>query len=58
MEKNIGHTGTGKNPKRLKFRVRWRGYEPEDDATLDWAAIKDLAALDAYSKENSHLNLG
>ena len=50
-EKIIGHTGTGKNPKRWKFRVRQRGYEPEDDTMLDWAAVKDLAALDDYSKE-------
>ena len=46
------------NPKKWKFRVRWLGYEPEDDTMLDWAAIKDLAALDEYSKENPHLNLG
>ena len=58
VEKIIGHTGTGKNPKRWKFRVRWRDYEPEDDTMLDWAAVKDLAALDDYSKENPNLNLG
>ena len=58
VEKIIGHTGTGKNPKRWQFRVRWRGYEPEDDTMLDWAAVKDLAALDDYSKENPHLKLG
>ena len=38
--------------------IHWRGYEPEDDTMLDWAAVKDLAALDDYSKENPHLNLG
>ena len=25
---------------------------------LDWAAVKDLAALEHYCKENPHLNLG
>ena len=25
---------------------------------LDWSAVKDFAALDDYSKENPHLNLG
>ena len=56
VEKVIGRTG--KNPKIWKFRVRWRRYEPEDDTMLDWAAVTDLAALDEYSKENPHLNLG
>ena len=32
--------------------------QKEDDTMLDWAAVKDLAALDDYSKENPHLNLG
>ena len=44
VEKSIGHSGTGKNPKKWKFRVRWLVYEPEDDSMLDWAAVKDLAA--------------
>jgi hypothetical protein len=48
VEKIIGHTGTGKNPKQWQFRVHWREYEPEEDTMLDWAAAKDLAALDDY----------
>ena len=57
LEKNIGHASTGKNPKRWKFRILWRGYEPADDSMVDWA-VKDLAALDDYSNKNPHLNLG
>ena len=50
VEKIIGHSGSGKNPKKWKLRVHWLGYEPEDDMMLDWA-VKDLVALE-YSKEN------
>ena len=35
-----------------------RGYEPEDDTIIDWAAVKDLTALDDYCKENPHLSYG
>ena len=38
--------------------MRLLGYEPEDDTMLDWVAVKYLAALEEYSKENTHLNLG
>ena len=29
----------------------WLGYEPEDDTMLDCSAVKDLAALEEYSKQ-------
>ena len=35
VEKIIGHSGVGKNPKKWKFRVEYAGYEPEDDTMLD-----------------------
>ena len=57
MKFEIGHSGTGKNPKKWKFQVRWLGYELEDNTMLNWAAVKDLAALNKYSKENPHLKL-
>ena len=25
VEKIVGHTGTGRNPKRMEFQVRWLG---------------------------------
>ena len=48
----------GRIYRRGKVRVRWLGYEPEEDTMLDWSVVKDLAALNEYSKENPHLNLG
>ena len=58
MSKKLLDIARGRIQRSSSFRVRWLGYEPEDDTMLDWAAVKDLAALDEYSKENPHLNLG
>ena len=52
VENIFGHTSTGKNPKIWKFRFPSGGYELEDDTMVEWASVKDLAALDDYSKEN------
>ena len=53
----MNHVELGKNPKKWRFRVRWQGCEPEDDFWLEWSAVKDLVALDEYSKEHPKLNL-
>ena len=57
-EKIVHHVELGIDPKKWRFRVRWQGYEPEDDIWLEWPAVKDLVALDEYSKEHPELNLG
>ena len=40
----------GQDPKIWKFRIRGRRYEPEEGTMLDWAAVKNLAALDDCTK--------
>ena len=58
VEHIIGHSGTGKYPKKVKFRMHWLRYDPEDDTMLDWSAVKDLAATITVRRIQSHLNLG
>jgi hypothetical protein len=52
----ISHTGTSK--RNFKFQVRWLGYEPDEDTWLPYSEVKDLAALDIYSRAHPELALG
>ena len=58
VDKIVEHEEKGKNPKNWKFKVRWVGYEPEEDSWLNWTAAKDLAALETYSREHPEFQLG
>jgi hypothetical protein len=51
VEKIVEHSGSGKNPKKWMYRVRWLGYEPEEDTWLPWASVKNLQALDNYIED-------
>ena len=48
---------TAKNKSGWQFRVRWRGYEPEEDSWLPYKQVKELAALDAYLEAHPELRL-
>ena len=54
----IEDRGNPKNKRRMEFLIRWKGYEPADDTWEPYATVKDLAALDVYSKEHPELNMG
>jgi hypothetical protein len=51
VESIIDHTGSGRDPKKWSYRVRWAGYEPEDDSWLPWKSVKDLEALDKFIED-------
>ena len=57
VDKIVTHEEKGRNQQNWKFKVRWVGYEPEDD-WFNWSQVKDLAALDSCSKEHPELLLG
>jgi len=56
VDKIVAHEEKGRSLKNWKLKVRWVGYEPEDDSWLNWSAVKDLAALDTC--EYPELQLG
>jgi hypothetical protein len=58
VDKIVAHEEKGRNTKNCSFKVRWVGYEPEEDSWLNWTAVKDLAALDTYSKEHPEFLFG
>ena len=40
----------------MTFRVRWKGFQPENDTWESWKGVRDLQALDEYIKTQPHLN--
>jgi Chromo (CHRromatin Organisation MOdifier) domain/Integrase zinc binding domain/Integrase core domain len=58
VESIINHRGNARDKRNLEFLVRWKGYEPNDDSWEPYDTVKDLMALDDYSKTHPELNLG
>jgi hypothetical protein len=54
----IDHRENGRQHRHWEFLVRWQAYEPSEDSWLPWRDVKDLAAMDVYSREHPELNLG
>ncbi len=58
VESIVGHRPDSgiRTKNQLEFRVRWRGYEPEEDSWLPWTDVKELAALDEYVGHHENLH--
>jgi hypothetical protein len=58
VEAIVAHRGNVKKRNKLEFLVRWVGLEPSEATWETYANVKDIAALDTYSKEHPELKLG
>jgi hypothetical protein len=52
VEKIVYVEKNGKNKKKWRFKIRWLGYEPDDDTWLGWDAVKNLQALDEFVEQS------
>ena len=57
VEAILSHRGPVKKKSKMEFLVRWAGYSEEENSWEPYAAVKDLAALDAYLAEHPELGL-
>jgi hypothetical protein len=51
----VDHSGNMKQKGKMKFRVRWTGYDPNEDTWLPYREVKDLEALDYYLEQHPEL---
>jgi hypothetical protein len=47
----------GKTKRNAEFRIRWKGYGPNDDSWLPWKEARDLEAMDVYLKSHRGLKI-
>jgi len=58
VEAIIDHRGNPRARTKMEFLVHWAGYDSSEDEWLPWKDVRDLEALDKYSKEHPELKLG
>ena len=55
VESIVEHMGSIKKKNQIQFRIRWKGYDEQDDTWLSYAKVKDLQALDTYIMDHPEL---
>jgi hypothetical protein len=58
VEAILDHRGNPRRKSSMEFLVRWKGYDSADDTWEPWTNVKDLAAMDIYSRQHPTLGLG
>jgi hypothetical protein len=54
----LDHRGNPKKKSSLEFLIRWEGQDSTEDTWETYANIKDVQALDEYSRQHPELKLG
>jgi hypothetical protein len=57
IDKIIEHTGLARKRSDMKCRVRWRGYNPDDDTWEPYKAVRQTQAFVDYCKEKNMSSL-
>ena len=56
VERIVAHRGSPHSRGKMRFRVRWKGFEASDDTWEPWASVRQLAALREYAAAHPSLS--
>jgi hypothetical protein len=51
VDKIVDHTGNVRRRSEMTFRVRWKGYTPDDDTWQPIKTVRETPAFVDYSRE-------
>jgi hypothetical protein len=55
VESIVDHAGSLKNKRQMRFRIRWSGYDADEDSWLPFSSVRKLEALDNYVQAHPEL---